>query len=173
MKIYTVSRNDRTNPSSPPPKKNPRFGKQTVGTYRKNFYIFFSKFKFCKTVYLKYVKNNRQKYNVQANIYRLKNVISLSPERFKKKLSDCYSKPLDSSPGHLENSPFSRPLYLNIYIYIVKLIPVLRFVCTGIGLSRPAKLAVLRARVPDGQSGFRRSLVLEHRRDSTAVNTSL
>jgi len=43
------------------------------------------------------------------------------------------------------------------------------FPTIGIGLSRSAELAVLRARVPDRQSGVRRPFVLEHRRDSTAV----
>lgn len=40
-------------------------------------------------------------------------------------------------------------------------------------MSRPAELAVLRARVPDRQSGVRRPFVLEHRRHSTAVRRRL
>jgi len=36
-------------------------------------------------------------------------------------------------------------------------------------MSRPAELAVLRACVPDRQSGVRRPFVLKHGRDSTAV----
>lgn len=56
--------------------------------------------------------------------------------------------------------------------------PSLRFVLTlsfcflsyeGVGLSRPAELVVLRARVPNRQSGIRRPFVSQHRRRPTAT----